>query len=409
MISKELMEFYEYCTAIEDSYSRSWLVDDPNWTTRKISNFSNGIILGLYKESDPLLLSLMEKQHDNDELYRLLCKAVDQTNAMGKKQFVDYGKNPESAPVYNYPRKKQNLVEWYKSYDLHMIESISQEDDDRILSFLYIYYAYEEYRTDINVRAEKEQPNIHEVYQDETDDDFCDWNLVPIIDAYRILKAYTPPRIFDRQKSLTLFVDLPKTFVEVLIELQACKVIGKLSVKCKDNGIFEGLQKCEVLCEYVEQGRVFTMDVISLPPMTKLYDSKEYHDQLWVKKTDTELTFEELCEDLTVEYDSIVTKMVHITYKDNTINHIDYEKIYYTLDEYENRSGKMNTKGTAYKRQKYFKINDSCIPFNFPCKVLQVDKNKDNEIQVPFIFFVLNCFFSNKNLINEYFENVVED
>ena len=69
----------------------------------------------------------------------------------------------------------------------------------------------------------------------------------------------------------------------------------------------------------------------------------------------------------------------------------------------------MNTKGTAYKRQKYFKINDSCIPFNFPCKVLQVDKNKDNEIQVPFIFFVLNCFFSNKNLINEYFENVVED
>ncbi len=110
-------------------------------------------------------------------------------------------------------------------------------------------------------------------------------------------------------------------------------MIGKISVRCKDNEIFEGFQTCETICEDVEQGRVFSMDVISLPSIAKLYDSKKYQNQLWIKKTETELTFEELCEDFVVERDSIVTNMIHITYSDNTINNIDYEKISYTVDE----------------------------------------------------------------------------
>ena len=390
------------------SYSRSWLIDDPNWTHQRIINYSYGIILGMYKEKNPTLLSLMKKQYDNDELHRLLCQAVYRTNATGKKMFSDCGINPESAPIQQYPAKGENLVEWYKGYSPYMIEQLSSEDEDGILSLLYIYYAYEEYRTDRDAELEREQPNIHKVYQDETDDDFCNWNLVPVIDECRVLKAYTPARIFDKQKALTLFVDLPKPFVEVLIKLQECDVIGKLAVRCKDNEIFNGLLTREVLCEDVEQGRIFSMDVVSLPPMIKLYDSKEYQNQLWIKKTDTDLTFEELCEDFTLECNSIVTKMIHITYSGNAINRMDYEKIYYTIDEYESRTRQMKIKGTANKRQKYFKINDSCIPFDFPCRVLQVNKTEDNEIQVPFILYVLNCFFSNKELIKEYFENVSE-
>lgn len=89
MISKELMGFYDYCMTVRNSYSRSWLVDDPNWTAQRSFDFSHGVILGLYREKNPSLLSLMGKQYDNNELYRLLCKAVDQTNTMSKKMFSD--------------------------------------------------------------------------------------------------------------------------------------------------------------------------------------------------------------------------------------------------------------------------------------------------------------------------------
>ena len=240
MISKELMNFFDKCMSLGKSYSRSWFIDDPNWTDQRRSDYINGIILGMHKEKNPTLLSLMKKQYDNNELHRLLCKAVDQTNATGQKMFSDCGINPENAPRQQYPAKEENLVEWYRGYNSCMIEQLSSEDEDSIISFLYIYYAYEEYRTDRDARSEREQPNVHKVYQDETDDDFYNWNLVPVIDAHRALKACTPPRIFDKQKSLTLFVDLPKPFVEVLIKLQECDAIGKLAVRCKDNEIFEG-------------------------------------------------------------------------------------------------------------------------------------------------------------------------
>lgn len=408
MISEELKEFYDYCMTVENSYSRSWIVDDPNWTTHRICSFSNGVVFGLYRENNPMLLSLMEKQYDKNELYRLICKAVDHTNATGKKMFADYGRNPESAPVQNYPNKEQNLVEWYKSYNYCMIEPLLQEDENRVLSFLYIYYAYEEYCTDEKARLEIDQPHIHELYADETNDDFLKWNLVPVQDVNRILSAYTPPRIFDKQKSRTLIVDLPRPFVEVLVELQKCRKIGTLSVRCKDTEIFEGKYEIQILCEDVEQGRQFSLSITSLPNMTKLYDSKEYNNQLWINKTDTDMTFEELCDDFPVERDSIVTSMIHLSYVGNMISHIDYEKIFYTIDEYDHRKRKMDIRGTAYKRQKYFKINDSCIPFDFPCKVLRIFNDEDEEVQVPFIFFVLNCFFTHRDLIDEYFEKVLK-
>lgn len=406
MISQELKDFFDKCMTIDISLYRSWLVDDPKWTDKRIFDFKDGVVLGMYREQEPTLLSLMKNQYDNSELHRLLCIEVKKTNALKKKMLSDYYINMENAHVEQCPAKGENIIKWHKVYNSHMINQLSSESEDSIISFLYIYYAYEKYRTDRYAQSEREQPNIHEQYQDEKDVDFCKWNLVPVIDEHRVLKAYTPARIFDKQKALTLFVDLPKPFVEVLINLQECDMLGKLAVRCKDNGIFDGLLEREILCEDIEQGCIFCMDIISLPNITKLYDSKEYQNQLWIKKTDTDLTFEELCDDIEVEYDSIVTNMVHITYSGKTINHIDYEKIYYTVDEYESRTKQMNTKGTANKRQKYFKINDSCIPFDYPCKVLQSNKTEENEIKVPFILFVLNCFFTNRKLIGEYFANI---
>lgn len=201
MCSKELMYFFEYCMTNLISYSHSWVVDDPNWTNQRRLNFSQGTILGMYKEKEPTLLSLVKRQYDNNELYRFLCKAVDRTNAMGKKMFSEGGINLENAHLQQYPSKEENLVEWYRGYNSYMIEQLSSENEDSIHSFLYIYYAFEEYRTYKDTQSEREQPNVHKIYNDETDYDFCKWNLIPVIDGHKTLKAYTPARIFDNQKN----------------------------------------------------------------------------------------------------------------------------------------------------------------------------------------------------------------
>ena len=58
---------------------------------------------------------------------------------------------------------------------------------------------------------------------------------------------------------------------------------------------------------------------------------------------------------------------------------------------------------SAKKRIKTFKIDKSMIPLNYKCKMYRITNNSQEEITVPFIYFVLNAFFEHKDLLAEYF------
>ena len=95
-------------------------------------------------------------------------------------------------------------------------------------------------------------------------------------------------------------------------------------------------------------------------------------------------------------------------YEGELISHIDYEKVFYTVDEYDNRYKNGSVKGTGKKRRKFFKVNNARIPLSYECRVLENnDRNQNSAKTVPFIYFILNSFFDHKDLLREYFESII--
>ena len=137
--------------------------------------------------------------------------------------------------------------------------------------------------------------------------------------------------------------------------------------------------------------------------------SEQYEDSLWIIHDGNDLIFEELCEDMHIENNAILTQMIHMQIDGNCITHLDHEYIFYDLDEYEKRLSNYRIKGQAQKRIKTFKIDHSRIPLNYPCNILRIDESGREKIVVPFIYFVLNAYFEHKDLLSEYFQKVLLD
>jgi ribosomal protein S18 len=101
-----------------------------------------------------------------------------------------------------------------------------------------------------------------------------------------------------------------------------------------------------------------------------------------------------------VDYrDIIVTQVVHLEYEligesNQHILHIDHEYIFYTEPEFYVRLNDHKQKGNFKKRHKTFKIDNSKIPF-----VLD---------GVFILYYVISKYFKNKELLKEYFSNVLK-
>lgn len=400
----KLEELFDKCYEVESEYLRQWSgLNSVEWNSEKMDSYKHGVIMYLYIEKDPLLLELINQNYDYQQLYRLICREIDKTDREIQNRIPRNSKSTVKKKTA-HPTEGENLVKWYRKYNSYKLELLEDEPENRVFSILYIELSYAEYSSKRKYDDEKNQPQIHELYSELDDKDFKKWNLIPV-GTFRKLKALDPPRLYDSNKKRTLIVDIPRPLVDILRELQDRNMIGELSVRCKNNGIFTGNITKEIIQAEIEKGRLFSLDESTWHGVTKMYDAKEYNNQLWINKTYSSWTFEELCHDFTIEGESVVTQMIHLEYANNLIEHIDYERIYYTLDEYTERirTQKMDIEGTAQPRRKFFKVNNAAIPFDYPCSALIQTNSGYDEIKCPFIFFVLNCYFQHKDLLNEYF------
>lgn len=195
---------------------------------------------------------------------------------------------------------------------------------------------------------------------------------------------------------------------DVLDQLYSEEKIGELAFRGCDSEIHDGRCTIGAVCEEIEYGLRFSMDLHSLPHVTKLY-SNQYEDQLWVTVNGSEMQFEELCEDYKSTEDAVITQLVHLMYEHNddtyVITHIDHEYLFYSHEDYEKRKADPHVKGRKQKRIKTFKADKSRIRFNYPCNVINV-KGANEAIQVPFIMFILNAYFKHKDLLDEYFAGI---
>ena len=203
------------------------------------------------------------------------------------------------------------------------------------------------------------------------------------------------------------------------VELKNLGMIGDLAFRGDDSMVYHGKKDIGSLQEALETGRLFEHNAVKvLPELSKLY-SQNYEDNLWINHNaeKSEITFEEMKKDFTISGEKVVTQVIHLKYKSETtgaeekfvITHIDHEYILYTDESYITRTANRNVHGQ--NKIKTFKADHAEIPLDYPCQAFEnpvIIEEEPKEITVPFIYYVLNNFFEHKDLLREYFENILK-
>ena len=417
MDKSEVKKFLEFCheLAMQRKYA-FYLKEDSVWTEKRNRLYQNGgIVSGLFLENNSWLLSLLEQPCNHDELFLLLNRyRNDFLDSPLSKNAKKYGVKSYMSPV------EEPLEQWIFDNNYALAYPLSgelrQKDDsmfrnepEKILSFVYLNLMHYYFEKDTPI-DEFSLDNTDVLYKDQFEKSsiYREWGLLPV-DSQRKLFSYDDPvRIYDKSLDKTIFLKIQRPLAMLFGELIKRNYITDIAFRADDFYIYDGENHLSVIMEAVETGRVFSLNVNSLPKLSKLY-SEQYEDSLWIIHDGNDLTFEELCEDMHIENNAILTQMIHMQIDGNCITHLDHEYIFYDLDEYEKRLSNYRIKGQAQKRIKTFKIDRSRIPLDFPCNILRMNETGREKIVVPFIYFVLNAYFEHKDLLSEYFQKVLLD
>ena len=410
MNKKELYSFFSYCEKISDSRNyAAYTESDPIWTGQREALYANGIIPGLYREKDEKLFSLISQPCDHKELIRLLNIEVKEYNNSELTRLAQkYGTFRVLSEV------REPLLKWVADYNYLLAfpmygskeEMLASSAPERVLSYVYVYLAYNLYRKENEMKNcyLGEQPNTEALYKNVFDksSEFRSWGLLPVDEIRKFDSQNDPVRLYDSSLDKTIFLNMPRPLAGVLDELYKKHYIGNFAIRSCDFYIYDGVNCMGSLLEALEKGSIFSWNLEKLPDVTRLY-SAEYEDCLWIKVEGSDITFEELCKDFHEDGEFVVTQMIHLQHVGNTITHLDHEYIFYDLENYDERIYNVGVKGEGRKRVKTFKIDRSTIPMDYQCKMYKDDK----EVLVPFIFFVLNNYFEHKELLEEYFHDIL--
>lgn len=412
----QLEHFLQYCHELtQQKKYAEYQEEDAVWTAERKHCYQYGVIAGLYAEQNESFLLLLNQPCDHEELRRLL----ERYRTEYQKQVSEILHNRKATKKLTMPSVTEPLEKWIYDNNYGLAcpfcgdwssrdDTMFREKPEKVLSYVFLnlkqrYYELD-YREDIF-----RQSNIKVLYEGVFDKSsvFRKWGLIPV-DEQRVLCALDDPvRIYDSSLNKTIFLQVQRPLAMVFDELMKQNMIGEIAFRADDFYLYDGETHISQLMEAVETGRLFSVNVDELPTLSKLY-SKHYEDSLWVVHEDNNLTFEELCEDICIEKDAVVTQVVHLQFDGTGITHLDHEYVFYDIGEYERRRTDYRVKGQKIKRIKTFKIDRSRIPFDYPCKAIQIREAGQEEIWVPFLYYVLNAYFKHKNLLKEYFEEVLE-
>lgn len=403
----------EYAAAQHEIVYRFWSGESNE--KLKVSYF-NGIVLGKFRENDPLTRQMMKEGVNDNALYTeisahlehriQMLEQLDEPDLMQQMQLA-FCKNKQTHLFTD------SLDDWIRKYCGWIKKEVTGIPDSEVKVLLYLYYAFDNYD------FQKKHPFCSDLDELETaygsildkHSQFHKYGIVPV-DENRELIPLDLPRIYDRAINKTFFTkNVPGNLLEEIAEMIAAGMVKDFSVRlCNEPG-YEGKLDCAYLAEALERGKVFDFASLGNFSVSRLY-SEKYENCMWVVIDPRNITFEELCDNFETYHDMIVTQVVHLQYekeKDSAyITHLDHEYVFYTVEEYENRLRDITQKGAAKTRMKSFKIDHSKIPFDFRCKIFRKDENGNDlpQEEEQFLLFILECYFKHKDLLKEYFQKV---
>ncbi|MCX4257811.1 MAG: hypothetical protein OSJ54_12915 [Oscillospiraceae bacterium] len=338
-----------------------------------------------------------------------MIEGIVQPNIMHKEQLSSYKTQLNELSCDLIDNWINENCEWIQKYVMNRPHS-----EIRVL--LYIYYSFYNYSYQNRHPFCSDLYVLEVVYKNIMDkqSQFFKYGIVPIDSERELLPIY-PPRIYDRTINKTFFTkNVPLNLLEKIAEMISNGIIKDFSVRLRNEPGYNGKICCKgYIAGAIERGKIFNFVNLGNYSISKLY-SKEYENCMWIVIDPQNITFEELCSDFEVYNDMIVTQVVHLQYEKEGectyITHLDHEYVFYTIDEYNNRMNNATQKGTAKTRMKSFKIDNSRIPFDYRCEVLEEDKNGNDLVRnyEHFLYYVLECYFEHKDLLKEYFQDILK-
>lgn len=412
----ELLDILEeYLSADYEIVSDLYSGNDKTWRSQKCLHYSNGVVLGKYRDRDIRTMNLL-KQGVSDEalLDEISTYEKNYINRLMAKV------NPDTIDKARIDMSRRLLDELsIKCIDEWIDKNCVWIRDDTVdISYqekrvlLYLIYAFENFRNQRRHPYCNETDQIDKVYRKilNKQSQLYKYGLVPIGEDRELITVY-PPRVYDRRINRTFFTkNVPLDLLQQISKMISEGYIGGFSVRLMNEPGYEGRVMSELITEALEMGKLFDLVDLGSFQVSKLY-SEAYEDCMWVSIDPNSITFEELCEKFDTFEDSIVTQVIHLQY-DNSgeicyITHLDHEYIYYSLDEYEKRIKDVNQRGTDKKRMKSFKIDNARIPFDIMINIRRREDNgKCSLIKIQFLCYVLELFFKHKDLLMEYFQKL---
>ena len=373
----------------------------------------------------PEIQSLLDNESFQNRIVQLeKNKAKEELKAIiNKLNTTNYNEEEKQNALRFYMPQIKRYTDKIKNLDFEKFVSDCKELFNSLLNlykndseFYQKYHTYlcvakilfEDYKRD---KARKNRFNIpknnslEKLYQENgidlnsIDKQYNKYKLLTVDNNFEILISNIP-KVYDKRLDIYLYInEIQEDFLQLLKELQEQKYISDLALRPEYTNVSKDLQDLSIGLEEKEFGKIFSFENLGNPTITKLYSTNKYDNKLWIIIDEENITFEELLEDFKVYDNFIVTQIIHLQYKkedDNyIIHHIDHEYIFYTEYEYMERENNPMQKGEAKTRFKTFKVDNSKIPF-----ILD-----DGSF---FLYKVLDTYFFNKDLIKEYFENVLK-
>lgn len=403
-------------------WSRSQPGENPNWTVERYCKYNFGPIIGKYLENDKQLFKIISDEYTNRDILMIVKPEIDrqmekfhsqtELNIFDKHQYLSYKRQQELL-------EREEIEEWLTDYFSPSFNTeYIQAEINHIRGLCYVSYGYTAYCNKITSIFNPDTSNLQNLYKNifGKESQLYKYKLIEI-DSQCELMAIDPPRLYDARINKTIELsNIPKQLVDLFISNK--DLYNRLSIRGSNakSHIFDGRYTLQSAMEGLEFGKYFSIKNLSEIPITKLY-SANYDDALWIKIDSLNITFEELYAEVYKFENSIITQVLHLEYQNTDteviITHLDHEFVFYSKSDYETRKRNSEIKGTEQHRLKSFKIDGAKIPLNMQCKHYiikggttqgEIEEISEN---VPFLIFVLKCYFKHTDLINEYFHDFI--
>jgi len=358
-------------------------------------------------------------------VYRAYLENVQTEESSLKKQIDDSIKNGRnhSIELYKLERCKndyniknfEELINSYKEsitddalqYFRSMGSAHLEKDSDNYLKQNYDYYQiicilYENhinktsrirYLNQDTAKKIKEIYELHDIDLEKTDQQFRKYKLLSKNEHIGMSYDKYAQGLVDDRLRMFFWIHVPEHLAKAIDQLDKMGVIGGLAFNI--TSITNGRPSMEEKA----YGSVLDLDISEIPDVSEFYSTTDYENKLTVihDKKSSSLIFEELIGKYELVEEFIVTQLVHLEYDTDNGNyiltHIDHEQIIYTLEQYEQRADHSNLEVRG-RKIKSFKIDKAKIPFDY---------RVGNDL---FLAIVLDSYFTNKDLIEEYFAKV---